>query len=152
MMNPEITELPAFTINGFKIRTNNKKEFDAETAQIPKLWSNFYSQIAMTLQPDAHIYGIYTGYESNHEGDFDVIACTDQKITDDLTGFVTRHIPTERYLKFSKSGKMPEAVIHLWQEVWHYFAHKECPYHRTYTQDIEYYLSNDSVEIFIAIH
>ena len=146
-----IEQLNAFSINGFKVRTNNHTEADTETAKIAPLWHHFYHDLMPHLHTNARIYGIYTGYASNHEGDFDVIACTDQKILYPIDGLVTRHIPTERYLKFTKRGAMPQTVIDLWQEIWAYFGSVNCIHRRIYTQDIERYRSTQEVEIYISI-
>lgn len=144
-------QLDAFTINGFKVRTTNRKESQIETANIAPLWQHFYRDLMPHLSSKAQVYGIYTNYEYDHTASFDVIACTDQKILHDISGLITRHIPEQHYLKFSKKGKMPETVISLWQDIWTYFDSANCKHVRVYTQDIEHFTSSESVDIFIAI-
>lgn len=143
--------LDAFTINGFKVRTNNNNEFNSDTAEIAPLWHHFYHHLYPKMSNTAHIYGVYTNYTSDHTGDYDIIACTNEKILDDIPRLITRHLPAGNYLKFTKSGAMPQACIHLWQEIWGYFNSQNCPHVRVYTQDIEHYLGTSQVEIFISI-
>lgn len=146
-----LEHLDAFSVNGFKVRTNNNNETHIDTAKIAPLWHHFYHDLMPHLNTNACIYGIYTGYASNHEGDFDVLACTNQKVMHDVSGLVTRHIPAGRYLKFSKRGAMPQTVIALWQEIWAYFNSPQCTHVRVYTQDIERYSSTHEVDVFIAV-
>ena len=57
-----------------KVRTKNKDEMNPQTAKIGKMWGEYFSTIAPTLPQDTHAYGVYTNYESDAFGAFDVIA------------------------------------------------------------------------------
>lgn len=67
------------TLFGLKVRTSNMKEMSGEGAKIAGLWQQFYTDIAPNLTPSSQVYGVYTHYESDVTGEFDVFACTDRK-------------------------------------------------------------------------
>ena len=52
-----------------------------EGAKIAGLWQQFYTDIAPNLTPSSQVYGVYTHYESDVTGEFDVFACTDMQVT-----------------------------------------------------------------------
>ena len=45
-------------------------------------------------------------------------------------------VPAGKYLRFEKTGNMPETALLLWQEVWGYFQEKDAP-KRNYLCDFE---------------
>ncbi len=95
--------------------------------------------------------GLYTNYESDFTGAFDVIACSDTLSAQLLSESVKTNVSSGKYVTFSATGEMPQIVIDLWNEVWNYFASEHCPHERAYTTDFEYYKSANSVEISIAV-
>src|SRR5471032_151655 len=67
-----------FSVSGLRVRTRNIAEQDAATAKIGPMWGQFYSEgltgrIA-AQQPESPIYGVYSSYESDATGEFDVTA------------------------------------------------------------------------------
>ncbi|MAE01613.1 GyrI-like domain-containing protein [Pseudoalteromonas lipolytica] len=86
------------SLSGFKVRTCNANEMSAEGAQIGHLWQRFYSEIAPELTSTSQIYGVYTHYESDVTGDFDVYACTNTPINTVETEFVD--LAAGHYLRF----------------------------------------------------
>lgn len=60
------------TISGLKIRTKNADEMNPKTAKIGALWQTFFTDAMPTLEPTP-LYGVYTNYESDARGEFDVL-------------------------------------------------------------------------------
>lgn len=157
-----IQNITGFDVTGISVRTCNQDEMNPDTAKIGTLWQTFFTQIAPKLTDDAKVYGVYTHYESDHTGMFDVIAGAEIEI-DTLTpnelkdnkatveNVSSINIQSGKYLVFSATGEMPNVVITLWQEVWQYFADANCPHERAYTTDFEYYKSDNEIDIYIAI-
>ncbi|ADZ93042.1 GyrI-like domain-containing protein [Marinomonas mediterranea] len=140
-------------VNGLKVRTNNKAEMSS-SGKIGGLWGTFFRQIAPHLTPNNPIYGVYCHYESDANGDFDVMAATDVDVVHWVTeSDDTQSISIQRgaYLEFPAKGEMPQAVIEAWQAVWSYFEQSDCPYKRAYTTDFEHYQSEHTASVFIAI-
>ncbi|MCD8521137.1 MAG: GyrI-like domain-containing protein [Saccharospirillaceae bacterium] len=146
-----ISEINGFEVTGFVIRTTNADEANPSTAKIGNLWSAFYANAAPKLEERSRVYGLYTHYESDFTGAFDVVACADTLSPEQLPNSVKFIIPSGKYVTFSASGEMPNAVIDLWSEVWNYFGSENCPHERAYTTDFEYYKSANEIEIFIAV-
>ena len=146
----EVKQLASKTLTGLKVTTCNANEMNSGTANIAELWQKFGEQFTDKLTPDTKVYGVYTNYESDLTGDFDVIACCDNTALN-LNDAVKITTQAGRYLVFSAQGEMPDVVIDLWGEIWQYFSSDDCRYTRTYTSDFEYYKSENEVEIAIAI-
>ena len=144
-------EVSSFSVTGLVVRTTNNEEIDPSTAKIGKLWEEFYKNSSSHLNNSSKVYGLYTNYESDATGKFDVVACSDTLSKEQLENSVEFQISTGKYLKFSGSGSMPQTVISLWSRVWEYFNSSNCPHVRVYTTDFEFYKSENEVEISIAI-
>ena len=143
------------TLNGFKLagysaRTTNQHEMQPSTAKIGDLWARFYSQQGHNITESTNVYGVYTDYESDVNGQYTVFSAADTLI-DDKT-LCTVNVASGSYLQFSAQGELPDAVIKLWQDIWQYFANDNCQYKRSYTTDFEHYTGATSVDIFIAIN
>ena len=144
-------QIEKFTVFGFKTRTKNQDEREAETAKIGPLWQRFFAQAAPRLQPTSKVYGVYSGYESDFNGSFDVYAAANTLSTQDVAGLEAVEIQAGNYLVFSAEGELPQACIDLWGEVWRYFQSEEAQYQRAYTNDFEYYSGEQSISIYIAV-
>ncbi|MBY0385545.1 GyrI-like domain-containing protein [bacterium] len=136
---------------GLKTRTKNADEMNPSTAKIGGLWQNFFSQRGPLLKSNSKVYGVYTNYESDMNGSFDVYAGADSLEKSNLPNLETVSIQKGKYLVFSSKGGMPQAVITAWTEIWNYFSSPSCPHQRAYTTDFEFYKSDREVEVFIAI-
>jgi len=136
---------------GFSVTTTNTDEQSPVSAKIGKLWEHFYSQALPNLCPESRVYGVYTNYESDHNGAYDVIACSDTLHFGIDKSFVKTQIDAGSYLVFSAEGEFPQAVINLWQVIWSYFADDDCLHKRAYTTDFEFYKSAQEIEIYIAV-
>ncbi|WP_394183625.1 GyrI-like domain-containing protein [Marinomonas posidonica] len=144
----ELIQFDTIQVAGLSVRTTNDAEMTPDTAKISALWAKFYGDLSPMLDPHSRVFGLYTHYESDHTGAFDVVACADS-----LTGknLEEHQIPAGNYVKFQHTGEMPQAVIDLWGEVWAYFASEKCAHTRAFTTDFECYKSEQEVEIYIAV-
>lgn len=145
------SNIESFYVTGISVRTNNSKEMEPSTAQIGALWEKFYGELAPKLSQGSKVYGLYTNYESDHNGNYDVVACTDLELPNDTSGVESFNINPGHYLVFSDKGQMPQTVIKLWGQIWEYFSSPDCPHIRAYTTDFEFYKSENEIEISIAV-
>lgn len=148
-MEPTRQHHAAFAVAGPSVRTTNQEERDLGTARIPGLWARFFGEGVMFATPqrdpaDAHNYGVYSGYESDAEGAFDVTAGVA------VTGGATLQIEASDYLVFPANGALPQAVIDGWTRVWHHFeAHPDIQ--RSYRCDFEAYTNPTEAAIWISL-
>ena len=142
-MNYEIVELKEKTIVGFAARTSN--EDPQMGAIIGDLWKQLYTpENTEKIQNRVNTYaiGLYSDYDK--EG-YQVTAGFEVSDAESGNGFAVKNIPAGRYAKFSVHGDMIEAVANSWEEIW------ETPLDRTFTGDFEEYLSQEDIDIYIAI-
>lgn len=141
-------QLDEFVVSGISVRTNNEKEMEPTTGKIGQLWQDFFIASSKIEQPSNEAYGVYSAYESDWRGDYDVTA----GIAGDLLaeGACEITVPVGTYICFEKKGAMPESVILLWREIWQYFG-KEDSEKRAYLSDFEKYTGLDYVQIFIGV-
>ena len=142
-MNYEIVELKEKTIVGFTARTSN--EDPQMGAIIGGLWKQLYTPEnteKIQNRVNAYAIGLYSNYDK--EG-YQVTAGFEVSDAENGNGFAVKTIPAGRYAKFSVHGDMIEAVTNSWKEIW------ETPLDRTFTGDFEEYLSQEDIDIYIAI-
>ena len=142
-MNYEIVELKEKTIVGFAARTGN--EDPQMGAIIGDLWKQLYTPEnteKIQNRVNAYAIGLYSDYDK--EG-YQVTVGFEVSDAESRNGFAIKTIPAGRYAKFSVHGDMIEAVANSWKEIW------ETPLDRTFTGDFEEYLSQEDIEIYIAI-
>ena len=142
-MNYEIVELKEKTIVGFTARTSN--EDPQMGAIIGDLWKQLYTPEnteKIQNRVNAYAIGLYSDYDK--EG-YQVTAGFEVSDAESGNGFTVKTIPAGRYAKFSVHGDMIEAVANSWKEIW------ETPLDRTFTGDFEEYLSQEDIDIYIAI-
>ncbi len=144
------TRIKNLILQGLSTRTNNKNEADKKTAKISPLWTEYVDEniYAKTLNKthDDYLYGVYSNYESDVNGDYDVTVALEIKKKSKKYIF----IENTKYLVFSKKGEFPEIVLELWKEIWEYFENKP-EYEREYSIDFEKYVQKDEIEIYISI-
>lgn len=148
-MEPRRQYLDAFHVAGLSVRTTNREEMMPATARIGTLWQRFYTEQTAASTPrrtaDDRIFGVYSAYESNAHGAFDVTAGV---AVAGAEGSIL--VPGGDYLVFNGQGEMPQTVIATWQRVWQYFeAHPELQ--RSYRSDFEAYAGADQVTIHIGV-
>ena len=142
-MNYEIVELKEKTIVGFAARTSN--EDPQMGAIIGDLWKQLYTPEnteKIQNRVNAYAIGLYSDYDK--EG-YQVTAGFEVSDAESGNGFTVKTIPASRYAKFSVHGDMIEAVANSWKEIW------ETPLDRTFIGDFEEYLSQEDIDIYIAI-
>ena len=159
---PVAVHVPAFHIAGLSVRTRNRDETDPATARIGGLWDQFFSRSWERKLPgnarDGHIFGVYSAYESNEHGAFDVTAGVVTNPADQLDDGAgsepgaVRVVPVEagNYLVFSGQGAMPQMVIDTWGQIWRYFADNP-QVQRRFGTDFEDYSGPDQVAIHIGV-
>lgn len=135
------------TVYGITIRTKNSNEMNPETAKIGKLWESFYVDIIPKLKENFNTFGVYSNYESDHNGEFDVSACSDQKVSESKEIV----LKSGKYLVFTGTGEMPATVIETWGRIWSYFGNDDSVEERLFQTDYEIYKGNSEVEIYIGI-
>jgi predicted transcriptional regulator YdeE len=176
---PTLTQLSPLTLVGLETRTTNTLESNPATARIGNNWQQFFARglgQAIPNQTSPHkVFGVYTRYESDFRGEYSQLVAVSvskaEAIADraDKPSFSkpsearnlglsaldlsTVLVPQARYLVFSGSGEMPQTVLHVWQQVWAYFAQSACAHQRAHTTDLEVYDSTrpNIIEILIAI-
>ena len=154
---PESIQIPAFSVAGITARTRNSEEMDPATARIGALWERFFSQSWERQLPgrgdDGRIFGVYSGYESNEHGSFDVTAgvtVAEPHLAHAVPGAHRVDIEAGNYLVFTGEGDMPQMVIDTWVRIWHYFAANP-QLRRRFGTDFEAYEGPDKVAIHIGV-
>jgi predicted transcriptional regulator YdeE len=150
---PEVREVPTLTVIGYSVRTSNAREMSGKDGRIGPLWGKYMqggsASIAGVTEPGTD-YAVYTNYESDEKGEYDLIlgksAKRDQQPP---TGTTRIEIPAARYLVFTASGNSPDAIRAAWLAVYGFFKrHPERS--RAFTHDFEQY-SGGAPKLFIAI-
>jgi predicted transcriptional regulator YdeE len=136
---------------GISVRTTNANEFNPETARIGALYQAFDKKVPVDYKNGARVYGVYYDYESDHKGEFSVLAGTDQLSEPAAETLQQITLKAGDYLVFNAKGQVPQVVIETWAKIWDYFSNPECEYQRAYTSDFEHYKSQDEVDICIAV-
>lgn len=142
----------ALRVSGLKVRTRNADEVQPSKAKIGPMWQRFFADDLYRKipgkQPDSPMYGVYSGYESDAGGLFDVTAGVATQAA--AQGFDSLVIEPGRYLVFEARGPMPEAIISTWQRVWAYFEQPDVE-SRAFVTDFEVYQADDVALVYIGI-
>jgi len=151
----EVVVIEEKVIYGISVRTKNADEINPQTAKIGSLWQKFDSQVDVNYEGGERVYSVYSNYESDMNGSFDVLAGYDGLGDEKLKKLV---IKTGKYLVFKEEASAAtdiarvEAVIKTWGSVWEYFLDENSEYKRAYTKDFEFYKDATHIEIYIAIN
>jgi len=151
-MEPKLVHVARFLVAGLTVRTINLDEFKPDSAKIPALWARFFSEQLMSTipnqSPQTPVFGVYSAYESDANGQFDVTAGV--SVTSRAPDVDLVDIQEGNYLVFEAHGPMPAAVIQAWMSVWTYFQlHPEVQ--RSFATDFEQYRGADAVQIHIGV-
>lgn len=144
-----VEEIEEKLIYGVSTRTKNIDEMNPKTSKIGEIWQKFYQ----TVKCEEKVYGIYFNYESDANGEFDVLAGC-EIFNEDLSSV---KIKKGKYLVFNKlyeennHDAKVQAVIETWGQIWEYFSNEDSKYKRAYKTDFEYYKNQNEIEIFISI-
>ncbi|HMD14361.1 MAG TPA: effector binding domain-containing protein, partial [Bacteroidota bacterium] len=98
------------------------------------------------------IINLYTDYETDHTSEYLTILGHKVSSLENISkGLVGREIPKSRYAFFQSKGKLPEAVVRRWSEIY------ATPLKRNYKADFDVYgekagePNNATVETFVSI-
>jgi len=156
-MEPKVVTRNEKKVIGIEIRTSNQLEGHQSTARIPKAWQKFYDEKVLEQIPNkAHkkvVLGVYTHYDSDHNGKYSLILGTEVTTLDDIPeGMVGITAVPAKYLEFNAEGPVPDIVVSSWQYIWKYFS-QHTEYQRTYTTDFEVYDAGkpEKVTLFVAV-
>jgi len=147
-------EIKGKVIYGISVRTTNANEMNPETAKIGEAWKKFDKEVAVNYQDGERVYGVYYNYESDANGEFDVLAGY-EKENNSLDQSI---IQKGKYLIFEAKAKTPDdnsrikAVVEAWGKVWQYFGDENSEYKRAYKTDFEYYKNQTDIDIHISIN
>lgn len=137
-------------LSGISVITNNHSEMSDDSSKIPQLWEDYYSKnVHLKTKHKSnkgHMYGVYSDYTSDVNGDYKVTVAVEVK----KESSTCIDIENEKYLVFSAKGELPDIVIDTWETIWEYFE-KNSEYTRKYSIDFEKYISEDEIEIYISI-
>ena len=148
-----IEEIEEKIIYGISTRTKNSNEMNPKTAKIGAIWQKFDSTVEVNYKDGERVYGVYYNYESDANGEFDVLA--GYETPDDKLDKVT--IRKGKYLVFDKTFEQTddntriEAIIETWGRIWEYFSNENSQHKRAYKTDFEYYKGQNEIEIYISI-
>ena len=144
------TQVKSKTIIGLKVRSKNEDEMNSEVAKIGTLWQDFFANIMPTLgETPPPLYGVYSNYESDAHGEFDVLVGAEEVEQTEERASVD--LEEGNYLCFTAKGELPQAVIETWGEIWAYFSDENCKETRAYKTDFEKYIGQDETEFYIGI-
>lgn len=120
-------------IKGKKIRTNN-----ATLEGVMELW-----QEIMTFQLTGDLYAIYSNYESNHLGAYDLLIGSESNALPDAI-----ELAECEYMEFPVEGNGIECVAKAWHKIW---SNPEIEGKRAYVTDYELYDTDGNVTIFLSM-
>ncbi len=151
-MNYEIVNLKEKTVVGVKARTNNASP--EMGAVIGGLWDSFFNKgiyAGIQNKVTGKTLGIYTNYDSDVMGDYDVVVATEVSKAENLTEEIVKStIPAGKYAKFVVVGDVQKSVSDAWGEIW------KMDLNRAYTADFEEYQDgnmdgNATIHIYVAL-
>jgi len=142
---------------GIATETSNAIESNIETAKIPALWQQYFSDSIESQIPDvvesSPVLGVYWNYAGDGEKTYKLLAGRQVSQLGELpSALVGVEVPESDYLVFSDEGEMPKIIFSIWESVREYFLSTK-QYRRKYTCDFESYETEGGtkVDIFIAI-
>ncbi len=146
-MEPEITAGPIDVI-GFSVRTKNADEASGK-GKIGPLWGRVMGEKLLDRVPGrvgSKVYGVYTDYESDHNGLYTLVVGVQSPHTGALPEGATRvTVKKGRYAVFTANGEMPGALIETWGRIW------ASPVKRAYTTDFELHDPADPTKVQVQI-
>ncbi len=145
-----------FYIIGIATRTTNENGQSAQ--DIETLWGRFWGQQIQKQIPNKvsdDIYAVYTDYESDFTKPYTtIVGLAVSSLATIPDGFIGITIDTDTYEKFVSKGKMPEAVLNTWIEIWQNEAlNKIRAYKADFTVHSKKYYDGDNAEVetFISV-
>ena len=160
-METQVVEQQEFWVIGIQVRTDNGKETAAGGA-IPRQWERFFKEAIADKIPhkvDSSIYGVYTGYASDRNGEYDfIIGMKVSRGSEVPPGMVATKVPKDRYaVVTSAPGPVAQVVPQAWQRVYALEDHQQLGGARAYKADFELYdersrnPGNSQVDLYIGL-
>ena len=149
MPNIQKVELKSKCVKGLQVRTKNADEMSGDGAKIAALWTEFYTKLLPTLDENATVYGVYHNYESDAQGEYDVLVGAD--VVETTANMNSVELEAGKYLMFPVKGELPQAIVSTWGQIWEYFEDESIDERRAFKTDFELYKSADEVEIYIGV-
>jgi predicted transcriptional regulator YdeE len=132
-----MTRVDPFKIIGISVKTSNKD--NRSSKDIGDLWAQFYKDKLLQKIPNQlskDIYSIYTDYASDYLGDYTAIIGLKVSSLDVIPqGLIGRQFSGDYFTVVTAKGKMPDAVVNAWMEIWQ----RGDSLRRKYTYDFEVY-------------
>jgi predicted transcriptional regulator YdeE len=152
---PRLVTYEGATVLGIAVVTSNADEVDPHTGKIPGLWDRFFKEDVLGKIPTRKIpvipLGVYTNYEGDSTGRYQVIAGTAvDAAAPTPEGMSRATIPAGTYLLFEAEGDMPGVVIETSQAILKYFA-EHSGHVRAYATDFEMYRGPRAIGIYISM-
>lgn len=149
----QTTQIESFTVVGMSFRMKN--DADAST-KFSAAWQSFMTSGLKAQIPnkvDDVIYALYTNYESDHLGPYDMILGYKVQGNADLPlGSVAHTVPSNSYSIFTAQGDMTQGALYeAWLKVWQ----SDVP--RLYQTDFELHdertmnPKNGIVDIYVSV-
>ena len=141
-----------FQVIGIKIKTSNQRAVQ----DIAQIWGRFFSEDIKNKIPNklsGDVFAIYTEYEGDHSKPYSyILGCAVSSLGSIPDGMIGMTIPSAEYEVFIAKGKMPDAVVEVWQHIWQ----PEIDSKRSYKTDFEVYREygnpeSTEVEIYIGM-
>jgi len=148
-----VEEIEEKLIYGISTRTKNANEMNPETAKIGSVWQKFDNTVDVDYKGGERVYGIYYNYESDANGEFDVLAgyeASNEKLESVKIERGKYLVFNEVYEKNNDKTRI-QAIIETWGKIWEYFSNENSQYKRAYKTDFEYYKNQNEIEIYISI-
>ena len=152
-MDYEVVNIEEKMVAGIRIRTKNSDK--NVNRDIGMLWDKFYKERIYESIPNkknGKSIGLYTNYESDVNGAYDVFVCCEVKSLSNLPEKVElKIIPGGKYAKFIVKGDTHKAAAEFWMKLWNMNID------RKYSCDFEEYqessdMNNAEIHIYISLN
>lgn len=150
-----LEHIDSFYIIGVSIRSSNENGQSVE--DMGQLWGRFYAEGISNQIPEKEsdaIYSVFMDYDSDYRGKYTALIGHKVSSLDTIPeGMVGKKIVGGTYQKVISKGKMPDAIVESWKNIWE----KDAELKRKYTNDFEIYGDNSDkgdtseVEIYLSI-
>jgi len=144
-----------FQIVGISVRVTNGH--DDAIKLIEGLWGRFWAEDIKNKVPNKlsdEIYAVYTNYVSDYTEEYTMIIGMPVSTLDDIPeGYEGITIEKATYKKYVSKGKMPEAVVKTWMEIWQNDKTLNRAYKADFTVHGKKYYDGDNAEVetFISL-
>jgi predicted transcriptional regulator YdeE len=148
--------LPAFTLAGLTIRTDNARASES----IGALWQEVHRRNLLAAvphgvplwHPEVPLVAVYSDYASDHAGPFTLTVGVPVAPGSPAPGgdLVLREVPPLRYAHLEAAGPSIPAVIAAWRHVWQALTPR-----RAFSHDLEIYhparADRGPVDLFVSL-